>query len=193
MTTPRDVADRFVDRIREVPERFIPVRDATRITEDVGLVAWSLHATTVFEDQTLGLVLSNVSQAPLVSGTEYSSAVGVASLYVSKKQIDEDAWEVKCRVPVTRERMVLRLIRGERTVDLEIVRSAEVAVFKFGWSDESAVRQVPVSIRTSAFIEGLVYLLTSRKMSTPPGRTHAESVRRAVEAIRAQIPLITDP
>lgn len=181
MTTPRDVADRFVDRIRDVPERFIPVRDAARIVEDIGLVAWSLHATTVFEDESFVLVVSNVSQAPLVSGRKYPSG---DPLYVSKKEIDEDAWEMQCNMPVAQERMVLRLIRGERTADLEIVRSAEVAVFKFGWSDESAVRQAPMSIRTPAFIEALVYLLTSRRMSTPPGRTHAESVRRAIEAIR---------
>lgn len=107
MTTPRDVADRFVDRIREVPERFIPVRDATRIIEDVGLVAWSLHATTVFEEQSLVLVLSNASQLPIVSGTQPTRGPGMIFSFVAKKQIDEDSWEVRGSVRVERQQMVL--------------------------------------------------------------------------------------
>ena len=86
--------------------------------------------------------------------------------------------------------MALRLIRGERTADLEIVRSAEVALFKFGWSEESVTREVPVSVRLTAFVDGLTFALTGRRGLDQAGYTHRELIERAIKVVReAAIPL----
>ena len=103
----------------------------------------------------------------------------------TKRQVDEDAWGFNARAPVDREKMVLRLNRGERTAEIGFAWSAEVAMFRFGWSDESAGREVTASLESGSFVDGLTYVLVGERVGI--WLTHAEMIQEAVRIVREAV------